>query len=100
MTLASGIRYLRLIPISILIPKILRIIPQELCTDLGSTFKGDKGVAPSVQKFCAEIVLQAISGGWLSKLGRMVIRLVGEEKEGSDDYHIMHSLGLCQTQLL
>jgi hypothetical protein len=47
MTLASGIRYLRLIPIPILI----RIMPQELCTALGSTFEGDKGVAPSVRKF-------------------------------------------------
>jgi hypothetical protein len=33
-------------------------------------------------------------------LGRRVRRLVGEEKEGSDDYHIMHFLGLRQTQLL
>jgi hypothetical protein len=45
-------------------------------------------------------VLEAISGGSPSELGRRVGRLVGEEKEDSDDHNIMHSLGLCQTQLL
>jgi hypothetical protein len=33
------------------IPILIRIMPQELCTALGLTFEGDKGIVPSVRKF-------------------------------------------------